>query len=506
MTTQLIEADSYDRELFSELESSSEELKALIKRGANLLPDFRSMVFDLFASFFKLNVLLLPRAFDDERSTFGRIILEIVHSSATYKALRDETVLDGFRSAAATLILGKELLEWIKSDEGFSKNTLLREWKISEALERQRDQTEQLKTWEEISKAESYDNASNDKLRDEKKKAGFRLKVVEGELKDLKSEQKETLSKFDNKIEQKVQSSLVLALDGVEQADDEMKAWGCSMGIRSESALGKKIDLASKLIKSEKLRRLSNMVGSLKEEMFTSRRKVWSKTGSEVYNVSNGDDLGRVIPSQLLELSHRYLRKDFMKRFVEEQLLQYHLKLAKGRGPLVVCLDGSSSMSDDKEIWAKAVCLTLLDHAKRQRRKFRIIVFSSKGAPLRYFESRASASWGMAESDIMELAEYFPGGGTDFEEPLDKASEFLNLSKFKRGDVVFITDGECDVNENWLPGFLELKHKLSFRIYSILIDLTGRESATTLKKFSDRITTVSRLTSNDAKSFFIGID
>jgi uncharacterized protein with von Willebrand factor type A (vWA) domain len=195
-----------------------------------------------------------------------------------------------------------------------------------------------------------------------------------------------------------------------------------------------------------------------------------------------------------------------MKRFIEQKLLQYYLRLEKGRGPLIVCLDGSSSMSGDKEIWSKAVCVTLLYFAKRQRRKFRVIVYSSKGSPLRYFESRARDGWAMSENDIIELAEYFPGGGTDFQDPLDKASELLNLSKFKRGDVVFITDGECDVGEDWLKGFLELKHKLKFKIYSVLIDLTGRESPKTLKKFSDLITTVSRLTSKDAKEVFISLD
>jgi uncharacterized protein with von Willebrand factor type A (vWA) domain len=506
MSSEIIETDSYDRKLFSELEGTSKELQNLIDRGSNLVPDFRSLVLDLFASFFKLNVLIISRDGSNERFTLGRMIIEMAHSSETYKSLREETVLDGFKSATATLILGEELIKWIKSDEGISKKTLLREWEISAAVQSYNEYEEQLKTWEEIDKAKSLENMNNKKLRHEKKNADFKLNAAEGELKDLIKEQKEILAKFDKKIERQIQSSLAIARDRVEEAEDEITGWGSSMGIPAEKALGKRIDLASKLIKSEKLRKLSNMVGSLKEEMLTSRRKVWSKTGSEVYNVSNGSDLGRIIPSELLALSHKHLRKDFMKRFIEEKLLQYYLRLEKGRGPVVVCLDGSSSMSGDKEIWSKAVCITLLDYAKRQRRKFRVIVYSSKGSPLKYFESRAGNRWGMSENDIIELAEYFPGGGTDFQDPLDKASELLSLSKFKRGDVVFITDGECDVGDEWLSGFLELKHKLKFKIYSVLIDLTGRESPETLKKFSDRITTVSRLTSKDMKEVFISLE
>jgi hypothetical protein len=44
-----------------------------------------------------------------------------------------------------------------------------------------------------------------------------------------------------------------------------------------------------------------------------------------------------------------------------------------------------------------------------------------------------------------------------------------------------------------------------FKIYSVLIDLTGG-NLKTLKKFSDLITTVSRLTSKDAKEVFISLD
>ena len=60
-------------------------------------------------------------------------------------------------------------------------------------------------------------------------------------------------------------------------------------------------------------------------------------------------------------------------------MLQYRLREdeQKGKGPMVVCIDVSSSMQGDKELWAKAVSLTLMDIARRQRRLFRAVLFSS---------------------------------------------------------------------------------------------------------------------------------
>ena len=165
-------------------------------------------------------------------------------------------------------------------------------------------------------------------------------------------------------------------------------------------------------------------------------------------------------------------------------------------------------MEGNKELWSKGVCLTLLEIAKRERRKFNVVVFSSGGAPLKVFESigkEGLSGWGMKESEIMELAEYFPGGGTNFEEPLNKAVSLLESSKFTGGDIVFITDGESNVGDSWLKSFEQTKDKLKFKVYSVLIDLSERESWGTLSTFSDKVTSVSKLTSKEAKGLFLDL-
>jgi uncharacterized protein with von Willebrand factor type A (vWA) domain len=502
---QNIETDSFDRELFEELVATSEELKNLLERGSHLLPNFHSFVLDLFASFFKYNVILHPEDEVKRSALICRKLIEKAVSSENYKELRDETILDSFKSAIATAALGGELINWIKSEDGLSQNTLIKEWELEKAAEDYDELKEEAETWKEIEKKKSFDKSPDKSFKEGKKKAQFELRKQEEELKELNEERKKRLDNLDMKLQKLTKSALKQASDRVEEVENELMQWGASIGVPQKKSAGEKLDLAAKLFKNEKLRKLSLMVGSLKQEMLSSRRKVWSKRGSEVYDISLGDDLGRVIPGELAFLKHRALRRDFMRRLLEKKLLQYYLKEEKGRGPLVVCVDGSSSMSGDKEIWAKAVCLTLLEIAKRERRKFIVIVFSGKGAPLRVFGSDMRERWEMKEKEIIELADYFPGGGTDFEDPIDKALEFLRESKFKKGDVVFITDGECDVNSVWLEEFLDVKRRLTFQVFSVLIDLTGRETPESLKKFSDKVTTVSKLTSKDARDIFLNI-
>ena len=496
---QNIETDSFDREVFSEIEADSQEFKKLIEAGSHLLPHFRSLVLDLFAAFYKYNVIIFPEDRVRKGVLINRRFIEKALSSKTYATLKEESILDKFNSALATLTMGEELIGWIKSDEGLTERTLLKQWELDSLEEEYEELLEEEKTWEELTDKDP----DSQSLKEGKKKANFELRRIEGELNDLEKEQNERIEKAEIRLKNTVDHGLKEASQRTEDAERELMEWGASIGMPEEKPVGKKLDLAGVLFKNEKVRRLALMVGSLKEEMFSARRKVWSKRGSEVFDVALGAELGRIIPAELVSLRHRFLRKDFLKRFIEGRLLQYYLKEERGRGPLIVCLDGSSSMQGNKEMWSKAVCLSLIEIAKRQRRKFSVIVFSSRGTPLRIFESGVKENWHLRDEDIIRLAEYFPGGGTDFEYPLDEALKKLGESKFKRGDIVFITDGECDVGEGWLKGFLDEKGRLNFQVFSVLIDLGGSTKLDSLTKFSDKVTSISKLTSEGARDIFV---
>src|SRR5439155_219777 len=101
-----------------------------------------------------------------------------------------------------------------------------------------------------------------------------------------------------------------------------------------------------------------------------------------------------------------------------------------------------------------------------------------------------------------DVAEYFPGGGTDFETPLTAALGCLGAARYRRGDIVLITDGECRVSPGWAAHFLAEKKRLQFSLFSVLIDV-GPSSFDTLRELSDRVTSVSRLTDDAAADVFV---
>ncbi len=244
----------------------------------------------------------------------------------------------------------------------------------------------------------------------------------------------------------------------------------------------------------------------MRQQALALRRSTLERASDEVFDVELGRTLDRLLPPELLALRHPLLRRDLLRRMAEGQLLSYRLRGVdeRGRGPMIVCLDGSSSMAGEKEIWSKAVALTLLEIARRQRRLFRFVCFSSPDTPLFTLDLNPRDHHLVREDRALDVAEYFPGGGTDFETPLDAAATTLAEARYRRGDIVLITDGECRVSPEWLVRFRREKKRLGFSLFSVLIDV-GPASAATLAELSDRVTSVSQLHDAAARELFIAL-
>src|SRR5438552_2185277 len=239
------------------------------------------------------------------------------------------------------------------------------------------------------------------------------------------------------------------------EASQESRSWGTGLGGGGRTSPGRQIELGRRLATNPKLRKLAAVVGRMRQQALALRKRPFERLSEEVFDVQLGRDLERLLPPELLALGHPLLRRDFARRLVEGRLLSYSLRGVdeRGRGPMIVCLDGSGSMEGEKEIWSKAVALTLLEIARRQRRLFRFICFSSADTPLFTLDLNPRERHEVQEDRALDVAEYFPGGGTDFEAPLAAALDCLRAARYRRGDVVLITDGECRVGPEWLAGF-----------------------------------------------------
>jgi len=498
-----IEHDAYDRRVWGHLRSESPSLREVEEKGTALLPHFGSLLQDIFCLLFKYNINyqgeaeVLPSALLNEK------FLRAIHQGAQYDFLREQTLLNEAHAGLSTLILGERLLTLVREEKFLTRRDLRDLWDI---------QKQEELVGEKIEEYENADTIPEDQMSEEGKKAlqkarermGGEVQGAEALLRHKTQQLKEDLKQIESQATNRLQAETIKVAQELEDTTEEAETWGNTIGTGERTPPGQKLELGRRLAGNEKLKKLARMVGRMKFHAQALRKKVFERSSEELLEVEQGDALHRLLPHELLNLHHPVLRKDFYRRFLDQELIQYSLRGVeeKGKGPMIVCLDGSSSMSGDKEIWSKAVTLTLLEIARKQRRLFRSICFSSAETPLQVLDMNPRDRYEVETKTIMDLAEYFPGGGTDFQKPLDAALDCLRQSRFKKGDIIFITDGECQVDPEWAEAFREQKEKLGFSLFSILIDM-GPASLGTLKEFSDRISTIKQLTGDEAKEIFV---
>jgi uncharacterized protein with von Willebrand factor type A (vWA) domain len=495
--------DAYDRRIWQQLRADSPSLRELEEKGAAFLPHFGSLLQDIFCLLFKYNINYVEERLVLASALLNEKFLRSIHQGAQYEFLREQTLLNEAHAGLSTLILGERLLALVREEKLLTRRDMRDLWDIQKQ--------------EEIvsQKIEEYENADtipDDQMSEEGKKAlaqakqrmGGEVQGAEALLRQKTQRLKEDLEQIDAQAKNRLQAEAIKIAQELEDATEETATWGDTIGTGQRTPPGQKLELGRRLAGNEKLKKLARMVGRMKFNTLALRKKVFERSSEELLEVEQGDALHRLLPHELLSLHHPVLRKDFYRRFLDQELIQYSLRGVeeKGKGPMIVCLDGSSSMSGDKEIWSKAVTLTLLEIARKQRRLFRSICFSSADTPLQTLDMNARDRYEIETKAVMDLAEYFPGGGTDFQKPLDAALDCLRQSRFKKGDIVFITDGECQVDPQWAENFRDEKERLGFSLFSVLIDM-GPASLGTLKEFSDRITTIKQLTGEEAKDIFV---
>jgi uncharacterized protein with von Willebrand factor type A (vWA) domain len=499
-----IESDAYDRRVFGALRSEAPSLGAIEEAGATFLPHFDSLLQDLFCVLFKANVIYRSERELSPSALFNRTFLTALGQGELYPILREMTLLDEAKSGLCTLLLGERLIALLKSEKLLTRREMLDLWDIKKQEEIVIETAAEFTEAEKLAEEQAGDKDKQKIIERAKETIEGEMDGAEALLRRKAGQVAEELKQKESQIRQRFQAEAIKAAQQLEEAAEEAEQWGTSLGSGYRSPPGQKLELGKRLAGNEKLKKLSRMIGRMKFHAAALRKKIFERSSEEILEVERGDAVNRLLPPELLTLTHPLLRKDFQRRLLDQELLQYSLRGVeeKGKGPMVVCLDGSSSMAGDKEIWSKAVALTLLEIARRQRRLFRSICFSSDDMPLQVLDMNQRAHYEMEMTKVMDLAEYFPGGGTDFQKPLDAALECLKTSKYKKGDVVFITDGECQVTPEWAENFRKEKEKLGFSLYSILIDV-GSNSLGTLKEFSDRITTINQLTGEEAKDIFL---
>ena len=250
-----------------------------------------------------------------------------------------------------------------------------------------------------------------------------------------------------------------------------------------------RMHLAQKVSSDPRLQKIMRIAGRLQRQSEQSKMSKSDNGSTCLVGVELGDDLTRVLPSELAFMRpNSKLRLLTLARFAEKRLQQYQMsgEEPQGRGPIVILLDESGSMRGEPSEWASAIALACIGISSREKRSCTIIGFTGN---IRYIVQldehgcawqhptarntlvkREKLGAGTAADVALHVATSEPFGGTNFNRAFKAA---LNMKDdgvlSKRADLILITDGQADCRRDMLEEIAEAKSDGDLRVYGMTV-------------------------------------
>lgn len=517
----------FDLDIYEDIYEVSSTMQSLVKEGKRYLPIFDKLYKDIFLLLYKYEPFIYKEERMKSTSIINNRIIRSLAQTEDLQNLRRNCSLDELNSAIGCEIIGKKAVKIAKKwnqdqekekeqSEAINKENnphhnnqktlsdLLVE--MQEAEDKIKDLSQEKQELEE--NIENLKNNTSDLSEEDMKN---KMQEIDEELEDmqkqadnLEEELSDKLEKSEEDIEnlsKEMTEAFNEAEKEVREATSYVRDWGLGdkPNKSSKISFSDKVGALERIRKSKKLKELSDIIGRFKESALKDQKNKHKDGAVAIKSVRIGNDIIHTLPSEKMLLVNKTTKKEFYRKFNQKQLLQYELESdkLKAKGPMVICIDMSSSMKGIKEKWSKAVAIALLEIAQEQKRNFAAILFNEDATEPIIIEKDKKEP-----EKILDIAERFDGGGTLFETPLQRALEVIEQSKFKKADIVFITDGHSYTHPDFINKFNKFKDEKEFKVLSVLIYAGGKiGNIESLQLFSDDIMTIGELTElEDANS------
>jgi len=252
--------------------------------------------------------------------------------------------------------------------------------------------------------------------------------------------------------------------------------WDLSSGIEYKSDVNKLIDTHRVVKNSKQIQSIISLIGRNKKVLFDQYdeygfNNLESKSNhvhealpddnavDSVTGVYLGDDISRMLSSELALLGNAKLKMLWHSKRAEHQLFNYHYRgllsehvpdiqsrtinhqksgehAIKQKGPMILCVDTSASMKGRPEVLSKAIAFEAMRIASLEKRKCYLFCFGSTDEVIQ-LDLTLVDSW----ASIIEFLRLSFNCGTDINNVLNHA---LNKSKsydWRRADILLISDG-----------------------------------------------------------------
>lgn len=494
----ILKSSRIEQAIYDELHADSEELAECEEQGRHQLKTFDSLVNDVFQSIYGIKPRYLP---DEEISSTAQKL---------NKPILSDIMEDESYGAIKSVCEGKELPA-IGATVEFTESLLPRLGSLLEAATGGKGKINALETLEKaqtelaeelLSLMHERKSASPDQtgaLDSKAIKLANRLESKTGQAETFGKIISENMRQQQSALKNIVSSAMQKAADKAQEVESALAAWGNGQSDMQRTPLN--MEVLKRVAKSDKLKYIARFLGRFKKMLSAKRTRGYTYGCGEIYDITFGRNLSGALTSELSNLAGPELMPMFLKKYQNGRIKSYRKREAekKGAGDVIVCLDESSSTFGENNAWGMAIAMLLLEICRINKRNFALIHFSSDIKTDLFIYGDAITS-----EAIMAAAETFLRGGTNFEKPIREAMRLCNEGVLQKPDIVFLTDGICNISDELIAEFADFKARTKSTLTGILLD-KGQNISFTLEMFSDVLYRTSELCGDDiARSLISG--
>lgn len=309
-------------------------------------------------------------------------------------------------------------------------------------------------------------------------------------------------------LERAVRKGMDAANDEVEELDNARRGIGLEDGEWRQMSPEERLKMAARLSTPE-MKALAEAIGRMKRFALGVKATRVNDVPHEAYDVETGNDLRRLLRSEYALLATHETSYEFYRKYAEKELLQFKMRGHEevGKGPIVIAIDKSGSMSGQPFTWAMGVAEALRRFAAEEDRDYYAMFFGSNNDRNRFDFPKGKGPF----EKVLSFLSVAANGGTQFDgvltEALEKATKAFDDGGQSKADIVFITDGQAHLDDNWIKQFNEERARTGVRVYSVYIggayDMSYHNGPVSLlEKISDAVIPVKDLRPESASLIF----
>lgn len=493
LPTQVVDGDRFDEMAWRDTWQQASALRDLSHDLGDRFDYTRDLLQDVWTAAYKTAPQLRGSDQVDPSREVNRQVMVALMTSPDFAELRRHTAGDSFAAAMAVVAQDaalRRLLDRSKQAQDAARAAEQARKEAAEAARQVRD------AFDAAAAAAADDGTVPDDQTAAVAAAVAAAQRADQAAEDADGEARAALAKAAPGMHAAARAAARAAAEEAGKEAERAAAWGTSPGELQRMPFDERARLA-KLLAGHRLAKFADLIGRFRAIAAGERARRVEATSGELVGVTLGDDLGRLVPSEVAALAVPALRADFAVRLAEGRLMMYDTRADEtaGKGAIVALVDCSGSMKTEhegvtREAWAKACALALLDQARAAGRDFTGILFSGPTAQQTFTFPRGRGNL----TGVLEFGEHFFGGGTDFPTPLGQAADLLEKARERGGDIVLITDGASKVTEEWLQQWRRRREAVGFRVFGVSV---AGKPAEVLEDLCDDLRTVTDLTDLD---------